>query len=337
MKPFIKYAINAFLTSTILAFIVVFSVLNISSNSNKIFVYENTEYDFFVTGFLNNNESTSLLINENIQTSVRFYNFSLDIYGTTRANVLLTPDIARVNQSFFNENIIIEGDYTEGKGLVDTRFASKFNLYVGDYVDFSLNGNDIQLQISGIFLSSNISSFENGILIAEWMDSYEEFYTNELIYDIVFIKAGNVSEFRNYLTSNHYSYVSRIESLEDVLLRSLPSITTSNTNIIISATIALFVQGFVIYVLLRSDSKRISINAKEGNHKENTKYQKAITISNIISSTLLIIIVFLTDNITSNIYLFYTGIILTAYIILNLIFGVLLSNIAIHRKLIKHR
>lgn len=410
MRPFIKYAISALLTTIILAVFIVFSVSNITSNSNKISVYEDTEYDFFVTGFLNNTESTNLLLNENVQSSVKFYNFLLDINGTTRGNVLLTPDIARVNQTFFNQDIIIEGAYTEGKGLVDTIFATKYNLSVGDYVNFRLNGYDIQLQISGIFLSSDISSFENGILIAEWMNTYNSFYNNELIYDIVFINAINISEFQNYLTTSRYSYIARTESLNDVLVRSLPSIRESNLNIIISSIFALLVQGFVVFVLLRRDSKRISINSKEKNHTENAKYQKVITLSALTSSTLLIIvvllgslpsigdasviiiissiialvaqgfiifvsfrkdskkipinskeknntekikrqkvitlsiltastlpiiIVFLTTTVALNNYMLNVVIVLLAYLILSLIMGVILSNIAIYRKFFK--
>lgn len=267
MKIVFKYSISSILSSLVLFIVLFISISNINDQNISISAFKDTTYDFMISGFLTDNESDIILANDNVNKSVRFYNFRLSI-DSINTNVMLTPDIENVDLSLYNSNILMEGSYEQDKAVIDTKFATVYNLKINDIVRFSLNGNIIEKEISGIFISSDISAFHNGVLVAEWIPEYDDYFEVDLTYDVMFIIADDIPSVENFLLSNDYTYINRINELSDIIYSSSPVINSSISNTIIVSIVLLIANITVYMILYKKDSKQILINIKEVGTKE---------------------------------------------------------------------
>jgi hypothetical protein len=283
MNKKIKYGLPGLIFSLIISFSLFLSSFSLSASNQKVEAFESTSYDYLISDFLNNEKVSELLAHEAIKDSSRFYNFSTPINGGKKGNVLLGLDHQSLNLSFFNEKLLLEGEYSSEGILVDDRFASAYNLSLGDQMRFSLNGQQIIRPVSGIFVHSIVSTFSNGIAITPWFENYEDLFDIDLTVDLVFVSLNENTTFGQFLQRNQLSSLSRAVLLLDI--NQITRIEYSSLYTFLSIFIFINILGFVIimYRNFMGDQKEISVNIKEKNLKNNLVYNKTIQNSFALS------------------------------------------------------
>lgn len=274
MKKTIKLISVPILTSVIVIFISFIGLNRINQLNSKNAVYKETNYDFMVTT-TSQEQVNELVSHTHVEKYIGFYNFSLLVNSKKQANFLFARDFNNINLSIYSEMLLVEGELNKNKVLVDTIFARKHNLKIGDSINTSLNGNQIFLEISGIFLPSDITlnPSSEGTVIAEWISSYDSFFQVDLTYDLVFVTTNNYEILKSFL-NNNYSFINRLERLEEELGINNRNINKSLTSILITNIASILVNVIVFVYFLLSDTDKIKTNIRENNKKENKVYIK---------------------------------------------------------------
>jgi hypothetical protein len=208
---FIGFIINSILFSAYS----IYSINQYGEFRNSIIPFEKTQYDFFVSNLGNQNNIDLLRQNNSTKNLHLSYNFSLNVSGGKRGNVLFSIENEGHAFTFYDSTLLISGSYNRDAVVIDTTFAKSFNLIVGQTLNLNLNGNNLNLPISGIFLSSNLDTFNNGIAITSWKQNYSNFFNNDIIPDIGFVESQNSIESINLFNSLDFSYSSRVEFLQE--------------------------------------------------------------------------------------------------------------------------
>jgi hypothetical protein len=271
-KNLLKYWVPSILSGLALSLSSFFSANLLSTLNSQATAFTFTTYDFVVSDFNTQEDSTAVINHSSVESSSRFYNFLTPINNGNRGQVFLGLDHSEIGMSFYNDAIITLGQFSNDGIYIDQAFANQFNLTVGNSLSFSLNGNLVSLDIAAIFLHSTTSSFPQGMAIAPWLSNYDSFFLNALIVDIVFIKTSQPSVFQSFLQSNGYSFLKRVELLNDVIRANEPEKTTLLSVPYFITLIVMLVHGFLLFNNLQKDQKEMHVLVKERRAMENRIY-----------------------------------------------------------------
>ena len=156
---------------------------------------EKTSIDFIIPS-PSSEQVNSLAQDPSIDTITPYYFFSFSINGmNSLADGYILESFDSLNHTYVADDLIIKSEaLTENSVLIDSVFASKNGLDLGDEMTLSFAGESFQFQVSVIVASDNRHNF--GMLLIEMNDSIHQAMSNQY--------SGNLYYGGAFIDSNHF-------------------------------------------------------------------------------------------------------------------------------------
>jgi hypothetical protein len=139
---------------------------------------------------------------KDVEDILPLYLFELDLLGNNRRrmNLMFYESLESYDIGFFNEDRLLEGEFSSDGLLLDSIAAKKLNVSVGDNVSFGLNNEIFVTKVIGIFVHLNYPLLDDGLGFLFWSEDYKNAFPFTIKPQLALVKLNDINTniFNNY-------------------------------------------------------------------------------------------------------------------------------------------
>lgn len=191
----------------VLTITLITSIVSIS-RINNLYTLELDKSTFIETAFdikLNSpsfEQIEAFKSSEDVKSILPIYLFELSLLGNNRStiNMMFYDSLESYDIGFFNEERLLEGDFSSNGLLLDSVAARKLNVIVGDTVSFPLNNETFTTKVTGIFIHSNYPLLDDGLGFLYWKEEYKNAFAFAIKPQLALVQMNDINSniFNNY-------------------------------------------------------------------------------------------------------------------------------------------
>ena len=172
-------------------------------------IYANTEIDFIVPS-PSKDQLQDDLGSYGVEAITGYYETKskVEINGSEKSGtVILLPDSAKIKYTPYTDSRVLNGRNIQngGEAIVDTKYAEKNSVSIGDTATISILGKEMEFSVVGI--SEENTYYDNGtIALVLTKEDADEFAANGIVLSGAYVKASNYDACKTYLYTDYKPY-----------------------------------------------------------------------------------------------------------------------------------